>query len=317
MATNAGFMQALVSSAPSPALGERAADFDWLIGSWSAIVRDYEDDGTYAESTGEWWFSWVLDGRALQDVWISPARAQAAGSYNRYGTTVRILERNAAVWRIVWINAATGKINELAGERLGNRIVLEGVDGEKRIRWSFVEITSTSFTWRGESQAENGEWQLGSEFFLVRSGESASARCDLGAFSDHLDVRVTEVRRARTFYDPFCAELGLRRVDTDSPQWVVYESADPAVPFLAITAGPEFTPCQTRVALRAGSNGDVDRIARAAKAAGATDFEEPHYCPEYSEGYYASFFSDPDGNRYEICHRRSACDRAGSAVTGP
>lgn len=40
------FARALISSRASEELGERAADFDWLVGKWSAIVRDYNDDGT-------------------------------------------------------------------------------------------------------------------------------------------------------------------------------------------------------------------------------------------------------------------------------
>jgi catechol 2,3-dioxygenase-like lactoylglutathione lyase family enzyme/heme-degrading monooxygenase HmoA len=123
-----------------------------------------------------------------------------------------------------------------------------------------------------------------------------------GAFCDHLDVRVSDLLAARTFYDPFCASLGLTEVDAGS-QWVVYESPNPAAPFLAITAEEEFGPCRTRAALRGASKEDVDRIARAARDAGATRFVPPQLCPEYSEGYYAAFFDDPDGNRYEICHR--------------
>lgn len=37
---------------PPKSWGERAADFDWLVGKWSAIVRDYNDDGTVEENEG-------------------------------------------------------------------------------------------------------------------------------------------------------------------------------------------------------------------------------------------------------------------------
>lgn len=45
------FARALISPRASEELGERAADFDWLVGKWSAIVRDYNDDGTVEENS--------------------------------------------------------------------------------------------------------------------------------------------------------------------------------------------------------------------------------------------------------------------------
>ena len=44
------FARALISPRASEELEERAADFDWLVGKWSAIVRDYSDDGTVEEN---------------------------------------------------------------------------------------------------------------------------------------------------------------------------------------------------------------------------------------------------------------------------
>lgn len=121
-------------------------------------------------------------------------------------------------------------------------------------------------------------------------------------FCDHLDVRVRDIVRARPFYDPVCAALGLSRIDAGG-EWVVYESDDATGAFLAITADAEFTISHSRFAFRADSTDEVERIARISQASGAIDFEPPIACPEYAEGYYASFFSDPDGNRYEICFR--------------
>jgi predicted lactoylglutathione lyase/heme-degrading monooxygenase HmoA len=119
---------------------------------------------------------------------------------------------------------------------------------------------------------------------------------------DHLDVRVSDLRTARAFYDPFCAALGLTEVD-ESQQSAVYQSPNQDAPFLAITTERDSAPCRTRIALRAASRQEVERVARAAADAGATRFEAPHLCPQYSEGYYAAFFEDLDDNRYEICHR--------------
>ena len=124
----------------------------------------------------------------------------------------------------------------------------------------------------------------------------------IGPFCDHLDMRVRSLAQARTFYDPFCAALGLTKIDVGE-EWICYGAPDSSLPFLAIDADPEFVAGHSRIALRASSNSDVDRISDVARASGAGRYEPPQTCPEYSAGYYASFFEDPDGNRYEICHR--------------
>ena len=127
------------------------------------------------------------------------------------------------------------------------------------------------------------------------------------SFVDHLDVRVRDIGRARVFYDAFCAALGLTRI-TESDGCLVYGYADRYDSFLAIDADPQFQPNRTRIAFRAASRSEVDRIAAVAARSGAVKFEPPHLCTEYTPDYYASFFSDPDGNDYEVCYRSPAGD---------
>ena len=124
----------------------------------------------------------------------------------------------------------------------------------------------------------------------------------LGPFCDHLDIRVRSLAQARSFYDPLCAALGLTTIDVNET-WICYNAPDPTLPFLAIDADPKFVAGSSRIALRGDSTTEVDRISEVARVSGATRYEAPHVCLEYSPGYYASFFEDPDGNRYEICYR--------------
>ena len=162
------FSEALIAPGPSAELGRHAEDLAWLVGGWSAIVRDYDDEGRIQESTGEWWFAWVLEGRALQDVWIVPPRTAAASKgRSRYGTTIRWLDHKAGMWNISWFNPVTGVHNDLAGRRYGNELIFEGATDGTPIRWRFSDITSSSFTWRGEDLS-GGKAKLGSEFLLNR-----------------------------------------------------------------------------------------------------------------------------------------------------
>jgi uncharacterized protein len=163
---------ALFSSGPSPELGEAAKAFDWVIGGWRAEVFDYAEDGTARTGEGEWWFSWALEGRVIQDIWIAPPRGEREGGdlpvRDRYSTTLRWLDGDGETWRILWLNPVTGVLNRLSGRLTDGRIVLEGEEYGRPARWSFNDITPDSFVWRGESQQEDGSWRLDAEFRLLR-----------------------------------------------------------------------------------------------------------------------------------------------------
>jgi hypothetical protein len=170
-----GFVGALLANGPSPELGEAASVFDFLVGGWSASVRDIDPDGTSRTAHGEWWFSWVLEGRAMQDVWISPARKDRGKSSppgaanNRYGTTLRRFDRAGNEWKIVWINPVSGAENHLRGGRDSDGITLVGEDEGMPIRWRFINIRDDAFVWQGYRLSDDRlEWKLQAEFRLHR-----------------------------------------------------------------------------------------------------------------------------------------------------
>jgi catechol 2,3-dioxygenase-like lactoylglutathione lyase family enzyme len=161
------FAEALIAARPSLELEAHADDLAWLIGGWRAIVRDYDDAGVVEESSGEWWFSCVLEGRAMQDVWIVPPRDGPAKPRLRYGSTIRWFDAKSGLWRISWFNPVTGAHNDLSGGRHGNRLIFDGTSDGKAIRWSFNDITPSHFVWRGED-VSGCEPKVGSEFVCSR-----------------------------------------------------------------------------------------------------------------------------------------------------
>jgi hypothetical protein len=114
----------------------------------------------------------------MQDVWICPPRTKRiadrgrpsdpSSANNRYGTTIRWFDRKDGAWRIAWVNPVSGAMNNLSGKREGDRIVLLGKEDDSVIRWSFNEIQTNSFTWRGEQHQADGQWRLSAEFQLRR-----------------------------------------------------------------------------------------------------------------------------------------------------
>jgi hypothetical protein len=135
---------------------------------------DILPDGSRHESQGEWHFAYVLEGRAVQDVWIAPARkhrdASTPKTSNRYGTTVRFYEPASRTWRMVWVNPVSGTLQTLVGRGTSDGIVQEGTDSDlARIRWSFHRLDGHSFHWTGERSTDQGKtWELRAEFFGVR-----------------------------------------------------------------------------------------------------------------------------------------------------
>lgn len=157
----------LVASGPSPEIAKGAHVYEWLIGAWDAEVIAHQPDGTVLRGPAKIHFQWVLEGRAIQDTWIARPRT--------HGTTLRVYDPKNDVWRITWINPVNGAENRLIGRKVGNDIVQEGVDDQGTLmRWSFREITATSFHWFGETSNDGGAtWKLRTEFLARRAPREA------------------------------------------------------------------------------------------------------------------------------------------------
>jgi len=166
----------LIAEGRSPEIPEEMDAYGWLIGSWGLDVIGYDDESNVIRSTGEAHFAWVLEGRAVQDVFINPRRSdRGPGSpkfANWFGTTIRIYDPSIQAWRVSWFNPHDGFRAELIGRRRGKEIVQEGQfpDGTP-IRWTFSEITENSYYWRGERLEPGGKtWRLQVEFRGKRIG---------------------------------------------------------------------------------------------------------------------------------------------------
>ncbi len=121
---------------------------------------------------------------------------------------------------------------------------------------------------------------------------------------DHVDLRVSDVGKTRPLYDALLPAMGYSRISADAESVCYYDPADSrSNSFFGIVLDHRHHRNGSRVALRAGSRDEVDRLAAIAQAAGASEFEPPHLCEEYTPSYYATFFEDADGNKLEICYR--------------
>lgn len=119
---------------------------------------------------------------------------------------------------------------------------------------------------------------------------------------DHIDLRVRNIAPLAPFYDALMFALGLCEVVTpDGERW--YSSDRREEPFFALTEDRAHVVNGSRVAFAAATPEDVDRVASAVRNAGARKLEGPAVCPEYRQPYYAAFFEDAEGNKFEVCCR--------------
>lgn len=170
-AAEADFAALLHASGRSPEIPEQADIYGWLVGSWELEVLHYRTINLASQNLkGEAHFGWVLEGRAIQDVWIMPGvadrRPDSDRANNMYGTTLRIWDAQMQAWRIRWINPVSGHEERQMGRRIGDEIVQIGArpDGMPT-RWRFTEITPDSFHWIGEALEPDGKtWKLEGEF---------------------------------------------------------------------------------------------------------------------------------------------------------
>jgi hypothetical protein len=124
--------------------------------------------------SGDLHFGWVLDGRAVQDVWRVPASGEAPpGLRPFHGTTLRFYDPALGAWRSTWIDPLNGRVRRFIGRPEGDDIVLDGLDDDPAERWSFRDITPgpapESFRWAGEVSTDGRRtWRLDEEMLIRR-----------------------------------------------------------------------------------------------------------------------------------------------------
>jgi hypothetical protein len=179
MASSSSFVEVLHADSPAAEFDNKLALYGWLVGQWETDIVAHDADGTTHRDNGEIHAGWVLEGRALQDVWMIPRRAErriglsrARTTGNWYGTTLRVYDPAIDAWHIIWTDPATQTYRRQIGRARGQDIVQLGEDESGGLsRWSFTEITPDSFHRLGESSVDKGEtWRLMVEVFARRVG---------------------------------------------------------------------------------------------------------------------------------------------------
>jgi hypothetical protein len=166
--TREAMINVLRSEDANPSIGDEAKTFDRLVGTWDADFTFYRADGSVFHKKGELLFGWVMDGHAIQDLWIGyPSENQKERTI---GTTIRFFDTALKQWRVVFVNPQFNYVVTAQGGREGDRIVLHGRDTDGLpIRWTFSEMKPDSFHWQGEKSHDGGKtWKVEEDHHMKR-----------------------------------------------------------------------------------------------------------------------------------------------------
>ena len=130
------------------------------------------------------------------------------------------------------------------------------------------------------------------------------------AMLDHTGIVVSDLDKARRFYDAVARALNLATTDNGPDAFLFGKSQAEPIPYLWIgrlrpsywAEGSRAGLNQMHVAFRADSEAMVQAFYKAALEAGGTD-NGPPGPREGAMGYYGAFVLDPDGNNIEACYR--------------
>lgn len=123
---------------------------------------------------------------------------------------------------------------------------------------------------------------------------------------DHIGLTVSDIPRAKAFFDAALAPLGIAALVSVTPEQsgggahVGYGSNDKA--YFWIGQGERLTG-NMHVAFTAKDRATVDAFYKAALAAGGKDNGAPGVRAWYHPNYYGAFVLDADGHNVEaVCH---------------
>ncbi len=159
----------LAAEGPASDRREQLQLFGQFVGDWEIVEsRNLQDDGRWSISRGEIHWRWILEGRAVQDIWMGYDEEEQRMVPG--GTTVRFYDLSIGAWHSVWISPDQSAVRQFVGRLVGDEIVLDGRDGDGTpIRWIFSEIRPNDFRWRGERlDAKESRWSMNEEMRIRR-----------------------------------------------------------------------------------------------------------------------------------------------------
>lgn len=160
-------IKGLSSQGPYPEFKDKLMLFGQFVGDWDIVAVQSPSPGVVFKEKGEVHFGWILDGKAVQDVWMTYDEESRRAI--PVGTTIRVYDPSTDTWQSTWISALRRSVQTFVARRVGKEIVLEGTtkNGYPE-RWIFSEIKPGSFRWHSEETHDGGSTWIVTEEMKIR-----------------------------------------------------------------------------------------------------------------------------------------------------
>ena len=145
---------------------------DWfspLLGDWNFEFSD--PSGRRVK--GEWFFRRVLDGGAIEDIYICPSRDTVKTNPQpdgEYGAAIRMYNKDKRCYDMTYVNAAVTvrlTVNK-NGEKIECVAAKASSEQQETEKWVFSEITENTFHWQNITVLENGKERVNGEVHAER-----------------------------------------------------------------------------------------------------------------------------------------------------
>ena len=143
--------------------------FEGLIGDWSFIWKG--SDGREVE--GEWFFRKVLEGCAIEDIFISPSRKtreinpQPDGEY---GAALRVYNREKRCYDMTYVcqRYTVHLVVHKKDRKIQCEVIPNDPNQKERDKWVFAEITPDSFHWQNITVLGDGTERINANIYATR-----------------------------------------------------------------------------------------------------------------------------------------------------
>jgi hypothetical protein len=141
--------------------------FDQLVGTWDVRYEFTDKNGKLRSNLGQVHYSWVLGGKALQEIWTSDSESK---DLLPFGTTIDFYDLKRQRWTAVWIYPAEGMAMIMTGGDVNGSFVLTGHDQSGALqRWSTSVGQRDSIVIRAEISNDEGKtWRPMGVSYLQR-----------------------------------------------------------------------------------------------------------------------------------------------------
>jgi catechol 2,3-dioxygenase-like lactoylglutathione lyase family enzyme len=128
---------------------------------------------------------------------------------------------------------------------------------------------------------------------------------------NHIALTLSDLAESeRRFYAPVLGFLGYEKVEDIPQKMTLWVNMDAAVAVnlwqaedrLAGRSHERYAPGFHHCAFGVDSRGEVDALHDLLQKEGIGVLDAPAEYPQYAPGYYAVFFEDPDGLKFEAVH---------------